>query len=96
MTQNDPNQLVELVSLPSDLEAELLVARLKEAGIEAVPFSTAHDATGFLSTAMPHGGVGVNVRRRDFDRAKAIVAEFESETPEAADWMDDDGDDEAT
>lgn len=78
--ESDPDQLVELSVFSTGLEAQLLVARLEEAGIEGRAFATASEGLGFMSsTTFPHGGTQVLVRRADAERATEILAEFQSE-----------------
>ena len=85
---HDGLELVELSIHHTDVEANMLAARLKDAGIEARVFSTASDVLGFMSdTTFPHGGAQVRVTETDLERAKPILAEFlaEDRSAEAGD-----------
>lgn len=78
--EDDHKQLVELGIFHTEMEAELLVNRLKGAGIEARTFSAATGGLGFMSdTTFPHGGAQVAVPEKDLDAARRILAEFQAE-----------------
>ncbi|MFG0328922.1 MAG: putative signal transducing protein [Phycisphaerales bacterium] len=77
---HDPNDLEELAVFHTEGEAQLLVARLESAGIDAVVFATATGGIGFISdTTFPHGGAQVRVREADLPKAKSIYEEFLAE-----------------
>ncbi|MCI0363749.1 MAG: DUF2007 domain-containing protein [Phycisphaerales bacterium] len=67
-----PDDLVTLVTRPTEFEANVLVAVLQEAGIKAFAF-------GALATTLHLGSritpVPVQVRRADLERAKVALAQ---------------------
>ena len=82
---SDPNRLVELAACHTEMEAQLLVARLSEEGIDAVIYATGSAGLGFMSTAtFRHAGAQVRVRASDEERAQAILEAFLAERPEEA------------
>ena len=72
MNHEDPDELVTLTTRPTEFEANVLVAVLEEAGIEAFAF-------GAMRAALPLSerltSVPVQVRRRDLEQAKAALAQ---------------------
>lgn len=65
-----PDDLVTLITKPTEFEAHALVAVLREAGVEAFAF-------GALRAALPWGerlaAVPVQVRQTDLERAQAAL-----------------------
>lgn len=80
----DPNDLVTLVTKPTEFEAHALVAVLRDAGITAFAFGNVHAAYP-LTSNMPLAGVPVQVRRVDLDEANAVVAQNRSDSVDL-DW----------
>jgi hypothetical protein len=78
---NHVNDLITVATPQSEVEAQVLVDALNDAGIKAVAFAS---ATG--GTALPFpGGVAVQVPEADVDRAKAIIADVGTEGAQI-DW----------
>jgi hypothetical protein len=71
----DRERIVELVRLPSRIEAELAVALLRDAGIEAS--ATSSDAEGWAPHLRMFQGDRVLVFERDVDAARAVLVEAE-------------------
>ena len=71
MTGDDPDILVDLMSVSSDFEGELVVRTLEAAGIEAHVFSaTARTLSWMIAPSRP---IRVQVRRRDLERAREAL-----------------------
>lgn len=69
---NNPDQIEALTSTPDESRAAMVIAALKDRGIDAV-------AEGGLTSgfrAETYGEVKVMVRREDMDRARAALAEY--------------------
>ena len=77
----DPQNPVELTSVPNEIEAAAVVAALRSWGIEAV--TTGSFTAGFRAEAP--GVVHVLVKQEDFDRAQEAFAAIEAEE-EPVDW----------
>jgi hypothetical protein len=67
---DDGAELVELVRVPR-VEADVLVAKLRDAGIEAAAFGTGY--AGYAALDYAEGG-RVMVHRRDVDVAMKLIA----------------------
>jgi hypothetical protein len=80
--EDDPDDLVTLVSTQTEFEANTLVAVLRSAGIQAFAF-------GALSTLLPIGQrvmpAQVQVRKADVEVARAILKRNESDSVDL-DW----------
>lgn len=74
-------ELVTLISLPSELEAAPLVAALEIAGINST--MTGGFTAGFIAEAP--GDVDVKIFRRDLPAARQVLEELEL-TGEKIDW----------
>jgi hypothetical protein len=72
---DDPNQPVVLATLPTDVQAALIVAALRERGIEAR--SVGELTSGFRAEAP--GGVKILVRQADLDRAQVALRAVEAD-----------------
>jgi hypothetical protein len=75
MMTDDPNQPVVLATLPTDVQAALIVAALRERGIEAR--SVGELTSGFRAEAP--GGVKILVRQADLDRAQVALRAVEAD-----------------
>ncbi len=73
--QNNP---VNLLSVPNDLEAAMVVSALAAHEVDA---TTAGEFTSGFRAEAP-GLVSVLVRQRDLPRAREVLSELESERPE--------------
>jgi len=70
----DPNQLVTITTATSEFVAQILVAILDDAGIDAFTFGSTGTALGVTGQSTnPRWGVPLQVRRRDVDAAKAAL-----------------------
>lgn len=69
---SDPQELVTLVTRPTEFEANLLVAILRDAGIQAFAFSALNST---LPMSGPFTSVPVQVKRVDFERAHRALAQ---------------------
>ena len=77
----DSKSLLELVSVPTEIEAAVIVAALERNGIQAVAAGAL--TSGFRAEAP--GEVQVLVKRSDADRAEHVLRESQSQdTP--IDW----------
>lgn len=72
---DDPNQPVVLTTRPTEAQAALVAAALKERGIEAR--TTGEYTSGLLAAAT--GEVRILVRQSDLERARAVLRTIESE-----------------
>lgn len=73
---NDPNAAVILVTLNTEVEAQLLVGQLEAEDIEAQ--SSGALTAGFRAEAP--GGVQVLVRQADLEKAQAVLEAFRAES----------------
>ena len=78
-----PDDLVTLVSTPSEFEAQTLVAVLAEAGIEAFAFGV----PALPALGMRLGGCPVQVRQSDLERARQALAQNVADSVDL-DWDD--------
>jgi hypothetical protein len=83
MANTDPDMLVDLTNAASPFEAEIIRAKLQDAGIEAFAFTAAgwSDPWGFGST-QPYR---VQVRRKDSDAAAVVLRDSEPRS-NSVDW----------
>lgn len=83
MNDSDPDMLVDLTNAASPFEAEIIRAKLQDAGIEAFAFTAAgwSDPWSFGST-QPYR---VQVRRKDSDAAAAVLRDSEPRS-DSVDW----------
>lgn len=72
---DDPNQPVVLTTVPTDVQAALIVAALRERGIEAQ--SVGELTSGFRAEAP--GDVKILVRQADLARAQAALRAVEAD-----------------
>jgi hypothetical protein len=72
---DDPNQPVVLATVPTGVQAALIVAALRERGIE--PQSVGELTSGFRTGAP--GGVKILVRQADLDRAQVALRAIEAD-----------------
>lgn len=72
-----PARLINLVSFSSTTDAYLLVAKLETEGIACFLRNEHIQLTQQLAHAF--GGIDVQVREDDFDRAKGIIADLEKD-----------------
>jgi len=78
---DDPDQLITLTSASTEFAAQIAATVLREAGIETFVFGSTGTAMGLSMTGaapLARGGdqiwgVPVQVRRRDFDRARELL-----------------------
>ncbi len=71
---DDPDQLVTITSATSEFVAQILVAILDDAGIDAFAFGSTGTTLGVTGQSTnPRWGVPIQVRRRDVDAAKAAL-----------------------
>lgn len=85
---------VKLVNVASELEAELLVERLKSAGVMAA--SRGNDIVGLFGPGFQGRtarGVDVLVASEQAEAARELLADFLDDGDEAADESDSDHDD---
>ena len=85
---------VKLVNVASELEAELLVERLKSAGVMAA--SRGNDIVGLFGPGFQRRsarGVVVLVASEQAEAARELLADFLDDGDEAADESDSDHDD---
>jgi hypothetical protein len=69
----DKADLTEVVSFSNEFEAEIVKAKLSEAGIESVIF---HESAGGLYPSLNNAfGIKIFVNLKDADRAKILVEE---------------------
>lgn len=75
MTENDPTRPIKLEAFTDNYQASVLVSRLKEHNIKAVAVG------GFVSgfQAESPGYVDVVVVQSDFERAKSLYGQWQSE-----------------
>ncbi len=66
---DDPNQVVVLTAVPTEAQAEMIVAALEAQGLQA---RTTGALTSGLRAGAP-GGVQVLVRQADLEQARAIL-----------------------
>ncbi len=79
-TGGDPDILVDLMSVSSDFEGELVVRTLEAAGIDAHVFSaTARTLSWMIAPSRP---IRVQVRRGDIERARRALEERARELEE--------------
>jgi hypothetical protein len=70
----DPDQLVTITTATSEFVAQILVAILDDAGIDAFTFGSTGTTLGMTGHSTLKGwGLPVQVRRRDVDAAKAAL-----------------------
>ena len=70
----DPDQLTTITTATSEFSAQLLVAILNDAGIEAFAFGSTGTALGITGQSTnPRWGVPIQVRRKDVEAAKTIL-----------------------
>jgi hypothetical protein len=65
----DPNRPVVLTTVPTEVQAALIVAALCEQGIEA---QTIGELTSAFRAEVP-GGVSILVRQADLNRARVVL-----------------------
>ena len=70
---DDPNQVVVLTAVPTEAQAEMIVAALEARGLQA---RTTGALTSGLRAGAP-GGVEVIVRQADLEQARAILQTIE-------------------
>jgi hypothetical protein len=74
VADDDPDALVTLIAAASEFEAQTIVAILKEREVDAVAFPSVTQTLGFDGLGgSPVGGVPVQVRRRDVERATSAL-----------------------
>lgn len=78
---SQPESLKVVREVSGDIEATNLRAALEEAGIEC---QSVGDYTAGFRTEVP-GGLQLLVKNADFERAQAVIAQFEQEMGEL-DW----------
>lgn len=78
---HNPDHLETLIAVPNEIQAVMIVAALKEGGIDAV--AEGGLTAGFRAEAP--GLVNVMVRQADADRARVILAEY-NQAIGAVDW----------
>jgi len=79
VNHHDHDKIVELCSVPTRFEADVIVARLQDAGITAsVNYG---EIGGYLRGIGIMGGNHVLVFDCDLERAQAVVAETEPDSP---------------
>jgi hypothetical protein len=67
----DRNDLTEIMSFSNEFESELVKAKLKEAGIEAVSF---HESAGEVIPSLNSAfGIKLYVHQKDAENAKRLV-----------------------
>jgi hypothetical protein len=76
------DDLVTLTKVRNEFEAGIIVATLKEEGIEAVAFGAFRN---FLPVDTRFTGVPIQVRKSDLERAREALAEA-GEMPADVDW----------
>jgi hypothetical protein len=70
----DPDQLTTITTATSEFSAQLLVAILNDAGIEAFAFAgTGTTLGGYWQSTNPRWGVPIQVRRKDVEAAKTTL-----------------------
>jgi type III secretory pathway lipoprotein EscJ len=74
----DPKRPVLLTTVETEAEAALLMAALRDRGIEAR--ATGQLTSGFRAEAP--GGVRILVRQSDLDRAAEVLREFSPDQPD--------------
>ena len=79
--ENPPEHLAQLTTVPTDMEASIIVAALKRAGIEST--ATGGYTAGFKAEAP--GRVAVMVAEPDLPVAKNTIAKLKQENAEI-DW----------
>ncbi len=86
MSDEDPGlALVTLASVATEIEAESMRMVLEDEGIEAWVFATPIGALGFGASASCLGGIPVQVRLRDLDRANRALRQ-NSDSSGSLDW----------
>lgn len=81
--ESDPrDDLVTVQQVRNEFEASILVASLKDEGIEAFSFGM---FSNILPVASRFTGVPVQVRKGDLERARRVLEE-KAETPADVDW----------
>jgi len=70
----DPDQLTTITTATSEFSAQLLVAILDDAGIEAFAFGSTGTTLGVTGQSTnPRWGVPIQVRRKDVEAAKTTL-----------------------
>lgn len=77
-----PDDLVVLLTKPTEFEANLVVMTLRDAGIEAFAFPDAANMLEFGAAAIP---VPVQVRQEDFERARGVLEQAAADSA-TVDW----------
>jgi hypothetical protein len=72
---HDHDRIVELISVPSRFEADVLIAKLQANGITASP--NYGDAGGYLPRVAAFGNHAVMVFDSDLEKAREIIADGE-------------------
>lgn len=72
---NDPNEAVKLATFTTEVEAQLLVGELADAGVDA---QSSGALTASFRVEAP-GEVAVLVRQSDLEKAKQVLETFRSE-----------------
>jgi hypothetical protein len=70
---HDHDRIVELTRVPTRFEADMLIAKLQSAGIQAT--ARYGDADGWVPQLAAFGGNGVMVFDSDLEKATALIAE---------------------
>ncbi len=83
--QQNPEELVTLLSAATAFEANVIAASLNDAGIEAKALTAEADLDSPLSLARQKPVAPVLVRRRDLERARTHLAETQDGAA-AIDW----------
>lgn len=86
MSDEDPGLgLVTLASVATEIEAESMRMVLEDDGIEAWVFATPIGTLGFGASASCVGGIPVQVRLRDLDRAHRVLRQ-NADSSGSLDW----------
>jgi hypothetical protein len=86
MTDRDPDELATLLRAHTPFEAHTLAAVLADAGIQAFVFDSAYAGFG-VSFVPGKGGVPLQVRRADLERARRAIRENASDSIDV-DWAE--------
>lgn len=85
LIQIDRNDLTEIISFSNEFESELVKAKLKEAGIEAVSF---HESAGEVIPSLNSSfGIKLYVHQKDAENAKRLLEDSQN----LQDDMEDEG-----